>query len=76
MAVQIALRLEPGLADSPRAAGTTLSEWTRRTIRREAAAATGLRARTGAVRPGVGILGRDDRLDALPLRYLVVSSDA
>ncbi|HWR46184.1 MAG TPA: hypothetical protein VN327_01010 [Pseudonocardiaceae bacterium] len=49
MTVQIALRLEPGLAESARAAaadaGTTLSEWIRRTIRREAAAATARRAR-------------------------------
>jgi hypothetical protein len=49
MTVQIALRLEPGLAESARAAaadtGTTLSEWIRRMIRREAAAATALRAR-------------------------------
>lgn len=49
MTVQIALRLEPGLAESARAAaadtGTNLSEWIRRVIRREAAAATALRAR-------------------------------
>jgi hypothetical protein len=49
MTVQIALRLESELAESARAAaadtGTTLSEWIRRAIRREAAAATARRAR-------------------------------
>ncbi|MGH3851304.1 MAG: hypothetical protein ACRDRT_16715 [Pseudonocardiaceae bacterium] len=49
MTVQIALRLDSGLAESARAAaadtGTNLSEWIRWTIRREAAAATARRAR-------------------------------
>ncbi|MGH4016057.1 MAG: hypothetical protein ACRDSL_19470 [Pseudonocardiaceae bacterium] len=49
MTVQIALRLDEGLAESARTAaaetGTNLSEWIRRAIRREAAAATALRAR-------------------------------
>ncbi len=49
MTVQIALRLDAGLAESARAAaaatGTTLSEWIRRAIRREAAAAMARRAR-------------------------------
>ena len=49
MTVQIALRLDDGLAESARAAaaasGTNLSEWIRRAIRREAAAATALQAR-------------------------------
>lgn len=49
MTVQIALRLDQGLAESARTAaaetGTNLSEWIRRAIRREAAAATARRAR-------------------------------
>lgn len=49
MTVQIALRLDDRLAASARTAadetGTNLSEWIRRAIRREAAAATALRAR-------------------------------
>ncbi|MGH4019894.1 MAG: hypothetical protein ACRDT0_11780 [Pseudonocardiaceae bacterium] len=49
MTVQIALRLDDGLAESARTAaaatGTNLSEWIRRAIRREAAAAMALRAR-------------------------------
>lgn len=49
MTVQIALRLDHGLAESARTAaaetGTNLSEWIRRAIRREAAAATARRAR-------------------------------
>ena len=49
MTVQIALRLDDGLAESARAAaaanGTNLSEWIRRAIRREAAVATAIRAR-------------------------------
>lgn len=49
MTVQIALRLDDELAASARTAatetGTNLSEWIRRAIRREAAAATALRAR-------------------------------
>jgi uncharacterized protein (DUF1778 family) len=49
MTVQIALRLDDGLAESVRAAaaanGTNLSEWIRGAIRREAALATALRAR-------------------------------
>lgn len=49
MTVQIALRLDDGLAESARAAaaaeGTNLSEWIRRAIRRQAALARALRAR-------------------------------
>ncbi|HEU0089421.1 MAG TPA: hypothetical protein VFQ77_17560 [Pseudonocardiaceae bacterium] len=49
MTVQIALRLDEGLAESARTAaaatGTNLSEWIRRAIRREAAAALALQAR-------------------------------
>ena len=49
MTVQIALRLDNGLAESARTAaaetGTNLSEWIRRAIRREVAAATARRAR-------------------------------
>ena len=49
MTVQIALRLDEGLAASARAAaaadGTTISEWIREAIRKEAALATALRAR-------------------------------
>ena len=49
MTVQIALRLDECLAASARAAaaadGTTVSEWIREAIRKEAALATALRAR-------------------------------
>jgi len=49
MTVQIALRLDDGLAEAVRAAaaadGTNLSEWIRGAIRREVALATALRAR-------------------------------
>jgi hypothetical protein len=69
MTVQIALRLEPGLAESARAAaadtGINLSEWIRRAIRREAAAATARRARAEEdTRPPLYTPAQEDTLMA------------
>jgi hypothetical protein len=69
MTVQIALRLDEGLAESARAAaaeaGANLSEWIRRAIRREAALAAALRARAEEdARPPLHTPAQEDALMA------------
>lgn len=78
MTVQIALRLDDGLAESVRAAaaadGTNLSEWIRRAIRREAALATALRARAEEdTRPPLHTAEQEDALTASRRRRAVAA---
>lgn len=70
MTVQIALRLDDGLAESARAAaaaaGTNMSEWIRRAIRREALMAAALQARSEEdARPPLHSAEQEDMLMAI-----------
>lgn len=78
MTVQIALRLDDGLAELARAAaaetGANLSEWIRRAIRREAALATALRARAEEdARPPLYTPEREDALMASRRAYAIAA---